>query len=239
MAVPPNNELLASIHRPIRYKKGCVALDYGIFYTFIILSCILVSLLALNGCDSKPPVLMKAVKQFESKQERERHIIYMRKNHMAALKHKSNETIYKGIRSEKHSINACINCHVPESYNGKVLRHSNQAHFCTTCHTYVGTTVDCFECHVDHPIKDQVAENTSAITGKTKKTKILDKDELLSLAFKYVEYKYIDNSNNNFNSINKNKRLSQKTPKDGGVSFIRTQHASPSHTNQYNKTTNE
>jgi len=106
---------------------------------------------SLSACDSKPPKLMKAVKQFESDEIRDAHVKNMRVNHMDELLHKRDETMIKGIRTEKHSLKACINCHVPEQHNGKVLRHTNPEHFCSTCHGYVAQQLDCFQCHADHP----------------------------------------------------------------------------------------
>lgn len=177
----------------------------------------LVSLFGLNACDSEPPTLMKASKQFESDEIRDKHVAYMRKNHMDALKHKRDETMYKGIRTEKHSLNACIDCHVPESHNGEVLRHTDQEHFCTTCHTYVAAKLDCFECHVDHPIKlnDEIKSAKTSITqersmlkdmvdsnSKSIQLKSLDNKELMELAFKYA-----------------NNQDLEKPSKTGGVSF--------------------
>ena len=95
---------------------------------------------------------MKAVKQFSSDEIRDAHVKNMRKNHMDELIHKRDETMYKGIRTEMHSLKACINCHVPEKYNGEILRHTNPKHFCSTCHGYVAQEIDCFQCHVDHPV---------------------------------------------------------------------------------------
>ena len=37
----------------------------------------------------------------------------MRRNHMDLLKHHRDETMHNGIRTPKHSLNECINCHVP------------------------------------------------------------------------------------------------------------------------------
>ncbi len=113
---------------------------------------------SLSACNSKPPELMKAVKQFESNEIRDGHIKNMRKNHMDELLHKRDETVIKGIRTKKHSLKACISCHVPAKYEGKVLRHTNPKHFCSTCHGYVAQKLDCFQCHVDHPNDSQVSK---------------------------------------------------------------------------------
>jgi len=119
--------------------------------SFILTSLMLVLGASLSACDSKPPELMKAVKQFKSDEIRDGHVKNMRKNHMDLLLHKRDETMIKGIRTEKHSLKACINCHIPERHNGKVLRHTDPEHFCSTCHSYVAAQLDCFQCHADHP----------------------------------------------------------------------------------------
>lgn len=124
----------------------------------ILTSLMLVFGASLVACDSQPPKLMKAVKQFESDEIRDAHTKHMRKNHMDALLHKRDETVIKGIRTQKYSLKACINCHVPEQHNGKVLRHTDSEHFCSTCHGYVAAQLDCFECHVDHPVSDKMGE---------------------------------------------------------------------------------
>ncbi len=117
----------------------------------ILTSLMLVLGAGLSACDSKPPELMKAVKQFKSDEIRDGHVKNMRINHMDELLHKRDETVINGIRTKKHSLKACINCHVPEQHNGKVLRHTDPEHFCSTCHGYVAAQLDCFQCHVDHP----------------------------------------------------------------------------------------
>ena len=64
-------------------------------------SLLALALLGLSACDSEPPALMKASKQFESDEIRDRHVAHMRKNHMDELLHKRDETVYKGIRTAK------------------------------------------------------------------------------------------------------------------------------------------
>ena len=125
--------------------------------TAIFTSLMLVLGAGLSACDSKPPELMKAVKQFKSDEIRDAHVNNMRKNHMDALLHKRDETVINGIRTEKNSLKACINCHVPEEHNGMILRHTDPEHFCSTCHGYVAAQLDCFQCHVDHPNNSKTA----------------------------------------------------------------------------------
>ncbi len=126
----------------------------------ILTSLMLVLGAGLSACDSngQPPELMKAVKQFKSDEIRDAHVKNMRKNHMDELLHKRDETMINGIRTEEHSLKACINCHIPEQHNGKVLRHTDPEHFCSTCHGYVAAQLDCFQCHVDHPNNSQVSK---------------------------------------------------------------------------------
>ncbi len=122
--------------------------------SFLFTSLMIVLGAGLSACDSQPPKPMKAVKQFESDEFRDAHVSNMRKNHMDELLHKRDETMEKGIRTEEHSLKACINCHVPKEHNGKILRHTDPEHFCSTCHGYVAQQIDCFQCHVDHPNDD-------------------------------------------------------------------------------------
>ena len=128
----------------------------------ILTSLMLVLVTGLTACDSnsKPPELMKAVNQFENDKIRDEHIENMRKNHMDELLHKRDETVINGIRTEDHSLKSCINCHVPEQYNGKVLRSSDPEHFCSTCHNYVAQKIDCFQCHVDYPSNSKISKVT-------------------------------------------------------------------------------
>ncbi len=53
---------------------------------------------------------------------------------------------------DEYRVQACINCHVPESKNDQAVRITHtETHFCATCHTYVAVRLDCFECHADRP----------------------------------------------------------------------------------------
>ena len=76
----------------------------------------------------------------------------MRRNHMVYLNAHRDKTVIEGIRTKKHSLNECINCHVaPTKANGEALHYSDKEHFCASCHTYVGVKIDCFQCHADRP----------------------------------------------------------------------------------------
>lgn len=71
----------------------------------------------------------------------------MRRNHMDYLKHQRDETMREGIRGNKYSFNACVDCHAvadPTIAGGRIrtLRP-----FCGSCHHYVSVQADCFSCH--------------------------------------------------------------------------------------------
>ena len=79
----------------------------------------------------------------------------MRKNHMEFILHQRDETMRRGIRTSKHSLKECIECHNAPDSNGKVAHISSDEHFCSSCHTYSAVNVDCFECHADKPANTQ------------------------------------------------------------------------------------
>ena len=73
---------------------------------------------------------------------------FMRRNHMALLKHQRDDTVRGGIRGAKHSLKACIDCHA-SAKTGSVS--SAPGDFCQSCHAYTATSIDCFECHSSKP----------------------------------------------------------------------------------------
>ncbi len=80
----------------------------------------------------------------------------MRANHMEFLLHKRVQTMRDGIRTKKHSLAECINCHATPGENGVIARYESgnpdNKHFCTSCHNTVGVKLDCFDCHADRPV---------------------------------------------------------------------------------------
>jgi len=73
----------------------------------------------------------------------------MRRDHMKFLLHQRDETVINGIRTKKHSLTECVNCHAQAGKNGKIVRADEPDYFCTECHTYAAVKIDCFECHSD------------------------------------------------------------------------------------------
>lgn len=79
---------------------------------------------------------------------------YMRKNHMKLLLHQRDETVHKGIRTQKYSLKNCINCHASTADNSVI---GDDKHFCQSCHTYAAVSLDCWECHSPKPKSVQPA----------------------------------------------------------------------------------
>jgi hypothetical protein len=75
----------------------------------------------------------------------------MRREHMNILLHQRDETVLNGIRTEKHSLTGCIDCHAQPGDDGKIVRAESPEYFCTACHQYTAVKIDCFECHSDQP----------------------------------------------------------------------------------------
>ena len=78
----------------------------------------------------------------------------MRRNHMEYLLHQRDATMHEGIRTERHSLDECIDCHVSDEPDAP--RVDSEKHFCNSCHTYAAVTIDCFQCHADRPVEHTV-----------------------------------------------------------------------------------
>jgi hypothetical protein len=76
----------------------------------------------------------------------------MRRWHMEFIRHQRDKTMHQGIRTSKHSLVGCIDCHVSPGAD----IHSKE-HFCTACHSYAAVRVDCFQCHAGTPQLEAVA----------------------------------------------------------------------------------
>jgi hypothetical protein len=74
----------------------------------------------------------------------------MRRNHMEMILHQRDSTVHQGIRTSKHSLRECINCHADPGTRS-VLGPEG---FCQSCHTYAAVSMDCFSCHNHKAEKD-------------------------------------------------------------------------------------
>ena len=81
----------------------------------------------------------------------------MRSQHHIFIKQQSHDTVVKGIRTQKYSLNNCINCHIKPSADGTYPSVKSEEHFCSGCHIAAAAQVECFDCHASKPFK-KVAE---------------------------------------------------------------------------------
>ncbi len=71
----------------------------------------------------------------------------MRRNHMNMLFQQRDQTVHLGLRSPRHSLKGCVDCHANPA-TGSVLGKDG---FCESCHAYAAVKIDCFECHSSSP----------------------------------------------------------------------------------------
>ena len=75
----------------------------------------------------------------------------MRKLHFEFVLEHRDDAVIDGIRTKKHSLTECIECHITANAQGEYARYSQDTHFCASCHQYAAVTIDCFQCHADRP----------------------------------------------------------------------------------------
>lgn len=75
----------------------------------------------------------------------------MRTSHMEMILHQRDETMHKGIRTKKHSLKECIECHAVYDSNNQPVSIASPKHFCRVCHDYAAVSIDCFQCHSSKP----------------------------------------------------------------------------------------
>ena len=84
----------------------------------------------------------------------------MRRNHMNYILHQRDETMHRGIRTKKHALKECMECHAVFDTNGQAVSHLNSKHFCVQCHEYTSVSIDCFDCHTSKP-RAKKAQNSN------------------------------------------------------------------------------
>jgi len=89
----------------------------------------------------------------------------MRRNHMKYILHQRDRTMHQGIRTSRHSLKNCVNCHA-DPISNSVL---GQDGFCASCHHYASVKIDCFTCHTDKGDKNAMA-NLPALRSHTQRT---------------------------------------------------------------------
>lgn len=87
----------------------------------------------------------------------------MRRFHMEKITHQRDETVRKGVRDGKDSLQACVACHT----NDKVTSVTEQPNgFCVSCHSYAAVKIDCFQCHASKPTAAAIEVVMSTTGGK-------------------------------------------------------------------------
>lgn len=76
---------------------------------------------------------------------------FMRRNHMEVIKHQRDETVHNGIRSTKHSLAGCIECHVSYTADATPIPVNAEGQFCIGCHEFAAVGMNCFGCHATIP----------------------------------------------------------------------------------------
>jgi len=124
--------------------------------------------LAWAGSENKPkasgapkPVIQKAVKGEQCVEDTD----YMRRNHMVVLDVHRDKAVIEGIRTPKHSLKECINCHASEK-TGSVAAAKDD--FCISCHSYASVKIDCFDCHSTKPKASMAMHALNAETAHYK-----------------------------------------------------------------------
>ena len=82
----------------------------------------------------------------------------MRRNHMTYIMHQRDKTMHQGIRTTKHSLKNCVDCHADPKTNSVVGKDG----FCSSCHQYAAVTIDCFSCHTDKRTDAAAGNSTPA-----------------------------------------------------------------------------
>jgi hypothetical protein len=83
---------------------------------------------------------------------------FMRRNHMELLKHHRNEALRQGVRTTKHSLKGCVECHA-SAKTGSVA--ASKEDFCVSCHAYTAVHLDCWDCHATKPGKKALKEGVA------------------------------------------------------------------------------
>jgi len=73
---------------------------------------------------------------------------FMRRNHMDLLQNHRDRTVKDGIRTTRHSLEGCVNCHADKETGSVVGRNAaGKEGFCAGCHRFVAVSPNCFDCH--------------------------------------------------------------------------------------------
>lgn len=106
------------------------------------------------------PFIPKAQRRYSATQDCVEPTDEMRTNHMKYILDQRDATVHEGVRTRQYSLVECINCHVSDAADAP--RVDSEKHFCNSCHTYTGVSIDCFQCHADRPVKSRFLSLTGS-----------------------------------------------------------------------------
>lgn len=75
----------------------------------------------------------------------------IRREHMRFLFEQRDATVHQGVRTGRHSLRGCIQCHANRDSAGAPIPVNESGQFCKSCHEFTGVSMDCFECHATTP----------------------------------------------------------------------------------------
>ena len=75
----------------------------------------------------------------------------IRRDHMDLLNHQRDSTVHEGVRTKRHSLKNCIECHASKDDEGQWVPVNAPDQFCDSCHSYAAVSMDCFQCHATTP----------------------------------------------------------------------------------------
>jgi hypothetical protein len=75
----------------------------------------------------------------------------MRRKHMEFIKHQRDTTVHSGIRTSKHSLAGCVDCHIRHDAAGAPTPIHERQEFCGACHAFTAVNLNCFDCHAAVP----------------------------------------------------------------------------------------
>ena len=75
----------------------------------------------------------------------------MRRDHFEYLMHHRQISVHLGVRSKRHSLVGCVDCHASQADDGTYISVNEPGQFCRSCHVYTAVKIDCFSCHAAGP----------------------------------------------------------------------------------------
>jgi hypothetical protein len=123
-----------------------------------------VSAVMAAGTAGAKPALGPTVKTFKGDKCVE-DTDFMRRNHMKVILHQRDETMHRGIRTQKYSFKNCVDCHADPKTNSVLGKDG----FCESCHVYASVSIDCFTCHSAAPEKNEQPPKAAGPAVQTEK----------------------------------------------------------------------